>query len=473
MKTPRAPVVVVLLLMACTSGARVDDVRSSAPPGGASGSFADSAGAEWTAYTHDPSNTRTNLSSSITAANVSTLTKSWEKDGLVGVSGTPAVVVDVTYFGDWTGTVWAVDADSGREMWHTLIPGGFIVDGPAVVADAVYIASGHTLYRLDRASGVIEWQVSTNEDPLSQINASPIVVDNLVLQATASIQDAVPDTGQIFRGSIGAYDTATGREVWRFYATPADATSGSGIGIWSTPAIDVKRGLLYVGTGNTSTEPSGPLADALLAIDYKTGTLKWSKQFTAIDVFPNGNPVGVDADVGASPNLWTSNGRDLVGVGDKAGVYHAIDRDSGQLAWETPLTPGGFFGGVIGSAAFVDGRLVMSSNGGDPKTKLPPNVARVFALDPATGAIQWTSEDFAGMIFAPVSAVPGVAFIGTDQGLMVALDTATGTRLWSVTAPDKTGCGPAIVGDRLVWGYGFFLFSGGGAGGVVSFTVAQ
>jgi polyvinyl alcohol dehydrogenase (cytochrome) len=298
-----------------------------------------------------------------------------------------------------------------------------------------------------------------------------VVVGDLVVQGTASIQDAVGAPAEIFKGSLGAYDIATGVERWRIYATSGDARGGSGVGIWSTPAVDEARGLLFVGTGNTSSEPSAPLADSLLAIDVRTGTLKWSTQFTPIDVFPNGNPVGVDADVGASPNLWTSDGHDLVGVGDKAGVYHALDRDTGHVAWERALTPGGFFGGVIGSASFVDGELVMSSNGGDPETKSPAGVARVFALDPATGAIKWRSEDFPGMIFAPVSSVPGVSFVGTDQGTLLALDSTTGRRLWSSTAPAKTACGPAIVSNRLVWGYGFFLFGGAGAGGVLTFTV--
>jgi polyvinyl alcohol dehydrogenase (cytochrome) len=469
-------VVAALLVAACTGGDPVDKTALGSSPAGSSsaaaGSHADSPGAEWSVYGHDPSNTRTNASgTTITAANVATLTKSWEKDGLVGVSGTPAVVAGVAYFGDWNGTAWAVRADTGEELWHTPVPGGFIVAAPAVASDAVFIANGHTLYRLALSTGAIEWQAVTNESPLAQINASPVVVDDLVIQGTASIQDAVGAADQIFRGSIGAYDVATGKEVWRFYATTGDTTSGSGVGIWSTPAVDTTRGMLYVGTGNTSSEPSGPLADSLLAIDYKTGTLKWSTQFTPIDVFPNGNPVGKDVDVGASPNLWTSDGRDFVGVGDKGGVYHALDRETGDIVWQTPLTPGGFFGGVIGSASFVDGELVMSSNGGDLQTGTPPNVARVFALDPATGAIKWRAGDFAGMIFAPISSVPGVAFVGTDQGILAALDTSSGKQLWTFTAPNKTGCGPAIVGNRVVWGYGFFLFGGAGAGGVLSFTV--
>lgn len=425
----------------------------------------------WPMYRHDYANTGFVPSEKkITAGNVGKLAKSWSKDGVTGVTGTPAVADGIAYFGDWKGTLWAVKADTGEDVWSTPIPGGFIVDAPAVAGDALYLGNGHTIYRVARATGAITWQTSTNESALAQINASPVVVDNLVIEGTAGIQDAVPDPTNSFRGTIGAYDTNTGKEVWRFYATPADATAGSGVGIWSTPSIDVARGLLFVGTGNTSSEPTAPLADSLLAIDYKTGKLRWSKQFTERDVFPKGNPTGKDVDVGASPNLWTSNGKDLVGVGDKGGIYHAIDRDSGQIAWETSLTPGSAFGGVIGSAAFVDGRLVMSSNVGDPTTNAPTNVSKLFSLDPATGAIQWTSEELTGKVFGPVSAVTGVAFVGTDANTMYAFDTAGGKKLWSFDAGGKIGGGPAIVDGRVLWGYGFILFRGTSEGGVLSFT---
>jgi polyvinyl alcohol dehydrogenase (cytochrome) len=348
--------------------------------------------------------------------------------------------------------------------------GSWVIGAPAVHDDAVYIGVGKTLSRLDKATGAIVWQHSTNDSSLSQINGSPVYVDGLVLQATAGIQDAVPDPTNSFRGTIGAYDAATGKEVWRLYATPADATAGSGVGIWSTPAVDQARGLLFIGTGNTSSEPTAPLADALLAIEYKTGKLVWSKQFTPQDVFPKGNPTGKDVDVGASPNLWTSDGRDLVGIGDKGGNYHTLDRASGAVVWQTSLTPGSVFGGVIGSAAFADGRLVMSSNVGDPATNAPTNASKIFALDPATGAIQWTSEELTGKVFGPVSAVPGVAFVGTDANTMYAFDTATGTRLWSFDAPGKIGGGPAIADGHLYWGYGFILFRGTSEGGVINFT---
>src|SRR5262249_38508546 len=155
------------------------------------------------------------------------------------------------------------------------------------------------------------------------------------------------------------------------------------------------------------------------------------------------------------------------------GVYHALDRDTGAVVWETTLTPGGLFGGDIGSAALVDGKLVVVSNVGSPTMNSPANVAQGFALDPDSGAILWKAEDFPGKIFAPVGAVRGVAFVGSDAGLMAALDTRSGARLWTYDAPARTGCGPSIVDGRVLWGYGFTLFDGPGPGGVISFALAR
>jgi polyvinyl alcohol dehydrogenase (cytochrome) len=422
-------------------------------------------------YGHDLSNTRLNARERrINRRTVARLTQKWSKNGLVGVSGTPTVSGGVAYFGDWTGTVWAVKAETGQEMWTTKI-GGTVIGAPAIQGDAVYASSGDALYRLDRVTGAMQWKVVTNENPFAQINASPVVVHGLVLQGTAQFEEVVGKAPFTFRGTIGAYDAETGREVWRFYTTPNDRTSGAGIGIWSTPAVDTRLGLLYVGTGQNISEPTGPLADSLLAIDFRTGQLRWSRQFTTPDVFGVGHFTGKDADVGASPNLWTSKGRALVGVGDKAGVYHALDRDTGAVVWETKLTPGSTFGGVLGSSAFVDGKLIVSSNIGDPVTNAPTKVASVFALDPASGALLWKAEDFAGNIFAPIGAVREVAFVGTDAGILAALDTRTGAKLWTHAAPTKTGGGPSIVNGRVLWGYGFALFGGAGDGGVISFGV--
>jgi polyvinyl alcohol dehydrogenase (cytochrome) len=354
-------------------------------------------------------------------------------------------------------------------VWTTEL-GGSVIGSVPVEGDAVYASSGTTLYRLDRATGEVEWHATTNDHPFAMISASPVVADGLVFQGVASGEVTLPQEDYTFTGSIGAYDAETGEEVWWVETTPGDDTAGAGVGIWSTPAVDSDRGVVYVGTGNTYEEPSAPLADSLLAIDVGSGEILWSTAFTSPDVFSAGNPTGPDADVGAAPMLWTVDGTDLVGVGDKAGVFHALDRETGEVVWETTLTPGSAFGGVNGSSAFVDGTLIVSSNVGDPATNAPLNTATVFALDAATGDELWDT-DYDGMIFAPVSTVPGVAFVATTTGTMVALDASTGEELWRHEAPNQVGAGPSIQDGTVLWGYGYALFDGPGEGGLISFTL--
>ncbi|HEY7438879.1 MAG TPA: PQQ-binding-like beta-propeller repeat protein [Acidimicrobiia bacterium] len=428
---------------------------------------------DWTVYGHDLANTRLAPSEkSISAKTVASLRVAWSSHEPIGVTGTPVVAHGVVYYGDWAGTVHAVNAKTGSQIWATP-GGGTFIASPAVSGDGVFVASGATLARLDRATGKLEWKVTTNDNPAAGIDASPVVVGHTVLQATASNEEPVAKKVYTFRGSIGGYDTRTGKELWRFYTTKDNAQDGPGVGLWSTPAVDTKRKLLYIGSGNAYSEPTGPLADSILAIDYRTGKLRWSRQFRKSDVFSAGHPESNDTDVGASPNMWTVNGRDLVGAGDKAGEYHALDRDTGRIVWQADLSQGDVFGGALGSGAFVDDKLIVTSNNGGPTLTAPNTVARVYALDPATGRIVWQAKPLPQKIFGPVSAVPGVAFVGNTAGTYVALDTRTGARLWSYQAPSMVGGGASIVDGRLYWGYGFVLFQGGGSGGLLAFDVRR
>ena len=262
-------------------------------------------------YGHDLSGTRWNRTETeIDASSVASLVPSWTQPGLIGVTGTPVVASGLAYFGDWKGRVHAVKASSGQPLWTSPLPGGAVVGSPVIDGALLLVGIGRTLYALDRRSGGVVWQAITNANPYSQINASPVVVGDLVFQGTAQFEEVVGKAPFSFRGSIGAFNVSTGELVWNFYTTPNNATSGAGEGIWSTPGVDTRLGLLYVGTGQNLDSPSGPLADSLLAIHYKTGKLAWSRQFNHPDVFSTADFSGKDADIGASPNLsvaaWTS-----------------------------------------------------------------------------------------------------------------------------------------------------------------------
>src|SRR4029453_9797161 len=169
---------------------------------------------------------------------------------------------------------------------------------------------------------------------------------------------------------------------WRFSVTAGGAPQAAGVSIWSSPAIDTDRGVVYIGTGQSYGLPASPLSDSLLALDLQTGEEVWHTQFTADDAWTLAQPTGLDADVGAMPNLFQVDGKDAVGVGDKAGTYRALDRETGEILWEAPLTAGGTQGGVMASAAVAGGTVYVTSNDASRN-------ADMAALDADTGEEEW------------------------------------------------------------------------------------
>lgn len=422
----------------------------------------------WPSTGFDPAGSRANpQETTITRDTVGSLAPVWSLDGLGGMSSTPAVVDGVVYLGDWNGTVHALDAASGASRWTADI-GQTIMGSPTVDGDDIFVAGSSTLVRLDRASGLQRWTVPTSDHPIAISPASPVVVGDVVVQGVASGELMIPRDTYTFRGTVAGFDRTTGQQRWVLPLTPDDATGGAGVGIWSTPAADLERGVIYVGTGNTYEPPAAPLSDSIVAIRAATGEVVWSRQFTYPDVWSTGHAGGRDADVGANPNLWEADGRPLVGAGDKAGTYHALDRDTGDVVWEAELTPGSTLGGVIGAAAHLDGTLYVGSNVGDAATNAPTGTSELLALDDATGAIRWRTAIDATQ-FAPVSATPGVVYVATTSALLLAFDAQTGEELFRYEAPDQSGAGVSVVDGTAYWGYGFTLFGRGtGLGGVIA-----
>ncbi|MBS1846894.1 MAG: PQQ-binding-like beta-propeller repeat protein, partial [Actinobacteria bacterium] len=450
-----APIIMAAAVAAACSSGSTKSTTSAAPsstaPSAAAAVTQDctkpDAASNWLVYMRDDANSATNpCNTAITAKNVSTLAVDWHIDDLIGVTGVPTVDKGVVYFGDDKGAVRAVAAKTGKVAWTSEV-GGQIVGSPAVTADSVYVGVGGSLIALDKATGKQQWKISTNPDPTSQINASPIVVDDMVIMGTASFQVTQRLEHYTFQGSIGAYDTKTGKTIWNHITTPNDATSGAGVAVWSTPAVDRKDGLLFIGTGQNLGPPASPNADSMEALDLATGKTVWSMQATENDIFSGGYPTGFDYDFGASPNLFTVDGRLLVGQGDKQGTYWVLDAKTGKVVWKRVLSTPSHFGGVIGSAGFHDGLIITSSNvgkaGGSPMAL--PETSKVTALSPKTGAVVW-SKTLEGSVFGPISGVPGIAFVGTAKNHLYALDTRTGRTLWSYDAPAPIGGGASIVG---------------------------
>jgi polyvinyl alcohol dehydrogenase (cytochrome) len=450
-------------------------------------------GCLWGSLGHDLSNSRRqDLETGLGPGNVGQLAESWRVDGLTGVTGTPGVRDNTVYAGTWAGQALAVDLGTGAIVWQRQIAaaGVMIDDSPLVTGDRVYLGDARgRLHALDRATGNEVWNVALDTHPNTRIFSSPVLApapptgggDVLVI-GVASVELALNKADYTFRGSVVGLDPATGTLRWRLPVS--FGTDGAGVSVWSSAAIDPARGLAYIGTGQAYEAPAGPLSDSLLAIRYGTGELAWSRQFTANDVYTffAPPPRGPDADIGAAPNLFRAGGRDLVGVGDKAGIYAVFDRETGATVWARQLTPGSALGGVMVVGAYdqtagANGVIYVASNTMNPAALATPSDpshrSTTFALDAATGAVLWQRE-MPGATFGALAVANGVVYQPTVPGVLYALDAVDGGVLWSAEPGGDMGAGVSIVSGHVLAPHGFWFLTAppNPVGGVAAYSVS-
>jgi polyvinyl alcohol dehydrogenase (cytochrome) len=478
-------------------------VGSSAATGGPGGDWAtwqgDLVGSRYAAAEHR-----------ITAHNVKNLKLKWAfaypKTDVTVVRSEPAVVGDTIYFGGSDGKFYARDARTGAARWEfdlrSVDPNGFGVvwDGPAVSNGTVFFgdARGY-FYALNARTGALKWSTRIDNHPAATVTSSPIVYKGRVYVGVSSGEN----TGGrdypccTFRGHLDALDVHTGALAWRYYTVPQPQQVGtwpsgaakyepSGVGVWSSPVIDPRSGTLYVGTGQNYTGSAGDF-DTLLALDARTGGVRWKNQVTKADTWrslcndpqPEGycpglaNGSALDYDIGATPNIFTADGRTLVGVGQKLGVYHAFDARTGAVVWRRQLgvpLPSGGISGIQWGSAFDGRRLYISTYYAGPGT--------VSAVNPADGTVLWQTaspEDSCttgGVAQFPdagcdrahpaaASVSPGLVWEGGVDGKFRAYDARTGRIVWTFDTIQN------FMGVNGVEGMGSAM-AGTGSGAVIS-----
>jgi polyvinyl alcohol dehydrogenase (cytochrome) len=420
----------------------------------------------WPSFNHDLENSRANSAEkTLNPETVRGLVPRWRIDGLSAVTSTPAVVDGVIYFGDWSGVFHAVRAADGTEVWSRKL-GSAIRPSPLVDGDRVYTPeSDGKLHALRRDTGEIVWSAVLDTQPFVAIDSSPILAEGTIVIGVSSYETGIKLPDYTFRGSIVGLDAASGAEQWRVYTTQNDATAGAGCSVWSSAAVDEARKLVFIGTGQTYEQPASPRGDSVIAIHYDTGEVAWVHQFTKNDVFtiPAGGP-GPDADVGASPNLFSIGTRDVVGAGDKGGLYHVLDRDSGETVWEARVTRGSPLGGIMVTAAVSDGAIYVNSNkwvafGFVTTGKHSPlDTSTTMALDARDGSVLWETPMPAPM-FGAMTVANGVVYQGTIEGTVHALSAKDGTELWTDQPGGDIGGGFSVSGGTLYAGRGVWFFT--------------
>jgi polyvinyl alcohol dehydrogenase (cytochrome) len=441
---------------------------------------------DWPSVGRDLGSTRAALNeNTVTAANIATLGRAWEDANALGVSGTPIVVDDVVYYGDWNKKVHARNATTGEQLWATdvgeRVPGAVAVDG-----DRVYAGTWDgRLVALNRQTGAKLWEKEVDTHPVTVIYGSPVVANGTVIVPVSSDEWWGAES-YTFRGSVVAFDAATGNQKWRYWTScgpqnagrdncPAGANEGAGAATWAYPTIDTQRNTLYFGTGNQYAAPASNRSDAIVALDVNTGQQKWVRQFTAGDIWniPDvGSPdVGPDADAMVA-TLFKVGGVDAVGIGDKGGTYYAVNRETGAVLWSRKLTEGSIQGGVMASAAVVPaaraGRpndvLYITSNRGGTSADL-------FAIDTSNGEII-TRVDVGGSVVSPVSWANGLVYVTDNSGHVSAFDGANGLRRvwqWRTDAPAAGGI--AIAGGMVYTGWGWAVNGVSQKGGLIAYKL--
>jgi polyvinyl alcohol dehydrogenase (cytochrome) len=458
------------------------------------------ADSNWTSAGHDIQNTRNQSSESkIGVANVGTLGVKWAFTTDAEVSATPTVDGSKVYVPDWAGNLFAVDRKTGQQVWKVSIAAASGVPfdkaraTPVVFDDKVIVGTqgsifvpgggpGGKMLAFNKNTGALVWATQLESHPAAIVTQSATVHDRRVYVGVASQEEAL--AGFVpgypccsFRGSMLALDVDTGAIIWKTYMAPAAPVGYSGNAIWgSSPAIDTKRGQVYVATGNNYSVPADVLQcvadsngnataiqaciapddlfDSVVALDLATGAVRWATKALPYDAwtvgcfpppFGNGSncpdPEGPDYDFGQAPALYTTviNGKSTqrVGAGQKSGQYWSLNPDTGAVAWVTQAGPGGTGGGLQWGSA-VDGR-------------------RVYTANANSNFVPWELPD--GSI--------------TQRGVWTAMDAATGQVLWQKTTPnndvsgwgDTSGpvttanaVGAAISNGEVYWGSGYSNF---------------
>lgn len=418
---------------------------------------------DWPMYNRDRSGGRYNpIESTISAANVSGLHVKWQFKTPAPVAGTPVVVGNVVYAGDMSGKFYAVTS-GGTLLWSTQVNGPItasaLVSGNMVVFGDI---SG-TMYGIERTHGNIVWTMRPDAHPQAAIWGSPTKIGNFAVVGVASNEEgAAADPNYpccSSRGSLVLFDPSNGAIKWQsFTITDAQRQAGaSGASIWSTPSYDDARKLIYVTTGNNFSQPTTTTSDAIVAFDAATGAIAWVNQRYPNDEwnfrFPY-SPEHPDADFGDSPQVYNlSDGRRVVGAGQKSGFYHVVDATTGELISQNQVEVGGTLGGLFADSAVANGIVFANGVNWQNTSTFPPVGGDIIAMT-GDGQELWRyptpyTPDFAGIAVA--NSV--VYFTASWSGNLYALNANTGAPLAKV-AIGISDSGPSISRGQVYVGTG-------------------
>jgi acido-empty-quinoprotein group A len=461
---------------------------------------------EWPTYNGDYSGRRYSSLSQINQSNVSQLTVAWvaQMRGAT-VKATPLVVNGIMYV-TTPDNVWALDARTGRTVWHYLreSQGDHIGQrGVGMYKDWLYFVTPDShLISLNAKDGTLRWDIELADPKLGYFaTMAPLIVKDHVLVGVSGDVTDVP-------GFLDSRDPETGKLQWRWFSEPKPGEPGSetwpkgtdailhGGGMaWITGTYDPESNLTYWGIGNPNPVLNGDQRKgdnlytcSIVALDVETGKLKWYFQPSPHDTH--------DWDAVQTPVLFedTQNGvrRKLLAQGSRNGYFVVLDRTTGEhlltspfiyTNWSSGIDPKGVPRPKAEKEPKPDGALVSPGSDGATNWMAPsysPDYGLFFlsarrlwsvfymtadagskpegwagrdrnlfaesvleGIDYKTGAIRWKKELGDGEAVAGILTTAGKLLFTSDNSQnLVALDPATGKTLWHVPVGGAMAASP-------------------------------
>ena len=533
-----------LIAYIAPTGAAKPPVTTIKPTCGANPAFQVKAGApQWNGWSPSDTNSRyaDAAMAGIKASDIPKLRLKWAFNlgEVTTVRAQPTIVGGRVFLTSTGGAVYSLDAKTGCTYWgFQAAPGirsGVSVGDANGKPAAFFAEGGGTLYALNAQTGELLWKEKPVEHFAAIATSGPRFYKGVVYQAYSSFEEALGGDPKFacctFRGSVVALDANSGKKIWQTFTIPEAAkvvgkspagtpqSGPSGAGIWSTPTIDEKAGVLYVATGDNYSDPATDTSDSILAMDLKTGELKWSKQLTSGDTYNTGCSAAVkancpkkggpDFDFGQPPILVSlGSGKRALVIAQKSGIAYAVDPDrKGEVLWQTQAGVGTALGGSQwGSASDGKNLYVAISNPGisgeaDPKAPGgyrmvldPRKGGGLHAIDLKTGKVVWSTtpepcvsekRDCSPAQSAAVTAIPGAVFSGAVDGHLRAYSTGSGKVLWDVNTAQEFDAvngakahggamdvgGPAVMGGMVFVNSGYNQWGGAPGNAFLAYSI--
>ncbi len=395
---------------------------------------------------------------------------------------TPLVHDGVMYLTVPPNEVYALDAETGRGLWHYVreLPPkiiaccGEVNRGLAIHGDRLFMATldAHVV-ALDAPTGRVLWDVEMIDYSQGYSGThAPLIVGDKVIVGVAGAEYGI-------RGFVDAYNIADGSRAWRFYTVPGpgelghdtwggDSWKTGGGSVWMTPSYDPEANLIYVGVGNPGPDWNGDVrpgdnlfTDSVVALDADTGKRRWHFQFTPHDTHDwDAVQVLVLLD-----REYKGRERELLVTANRNGFHYVLDRITGEFLHAKAFVHQTWAKGIDEET----GRPIVNPNT-DPTedgVEVYPMVAGGTnwmspAYNPDTELFYVTCREGSSIYYkGPAEYRPGTRFWGSMfvnepaqdawYGAVRALDPLTGDKVWEHKLFRPAWAGLLSTGGGLVF----------------------